>query len=85
MGNCGTDDGEDLALNMKKPGDLILKGGDWWVKAAEGKNTGDVAEADGRAEETEQNMTMRQLLTKCRKSKCGVKCVVSTAQEPDLI
>ena len=26
------------------------------MKAAEGKNTGDVGEADGRAEETEDNM-----------------------------
>jgi len=26
------------------------------VKAAEGKSTGDVAEADGRTEETEENM-----------------------------
>jgi len=26
------------------------------VKAAEGKNTGDVGEAGGRAEETEENM-----------------------------
>jgi len=31
------------------------------VKAAEGKSTGDVSEADGRAEETEENMAKTRM------------------------
>ena len=35
---------------------LNTEEGDWWVSAAEGRNTGDVDEADGRAGETKENM-----------------------------
>jgi len=44
-------DGEDLSKEHGRTGRPNTEEADYWVKAADGKNTGDVSEADGRARE----------------------------------
>jgi len=49
-------DSEGLAMEHGTTWRLNTEESDWWVSAAEGRDTGDVDEADGNARETKENM-----------------------------